>query len=194
MDPLHLPPTDFDIAIAKSVERRATPAGERPMRVVTWLADEHLLYAASALVWFISRRGTPRQRMQAGHLALSIALANVLPHLLKQAVDQERPDRYVHAPRHGIPKSGKPQDAFPSGHAVHIGAVASALSWMYPRAAPWVWLGGVALAGTRVVLLAHWTSDVLAGLLTGAGLERVLRPLSMRLFGTHAHRRHVTRR
>ncbi len=87
----------------------------------------------------------------------------MLPHLLKQVVDQERPDRTVMPPRHGIPKSGNPYDAFPSGHAMHIGAIASAMSRMYPKACGWIWLGGLAVASTRIALLAHWTSDVVAG-------------------------------
>ena len=39
----------------------------------------------------------------------------------------------VHGPRRGIPRSGKPYDAFPSGHAMHVGAVASAVSWCPAR-------------------------------------------------------------
>jgi hypothetical protein len=72
-----------------------------------------------------------------------VAAAAVLPHLLKRLIDQERPDRsVVHGRRHGIPRSGKPYDAFPSGHAVHVGAVASAVSWARPRWAPVAWGAG----------------------------------------------------
>jgi len=103
----------------------------------------------------------------------------ILPHLLKRLIDQERPDRcMVHGRRRGIPRSGKAYDAFPSGHAMHVGAVASAVSWAYPKSAPIAWgLGGL-IAATRIVLLAHWTTDVLAGLAMGALVERCLRPLS----------------
>ena len=84
----------------------------------------------------------------------------------------------VHGRRHGIPRSGKAYDAFPSGHAMHVGAVASAVSWAYPNSAPIAWgLGGL-IAITRIVLLAHWTTDVLAGMAMGALVERCLRPLS----------------
>ena len=75
-------------------------------------------------------------------------------------------------------RSGKAYDAFPSGHAMHVGAVASAVSWAYPKWAPIAWgLGGL-IAATRIVVLAHWTTDVLAGLAIGALVERCLRPLS----------------
>ena len=84
----------------------------------------------------------------------------------------------IHGRRHGIPRSGKAYDAFPSGHAMHVGAIASALSWVSPKSAPLAWSLGGLVAATRIVLLAHWMTDVLAGLAMGVVVERCLRPLS----------------
>ena len=108
-----------------------------------------------------------------------MAATAILPHLLKRVIDQERPDRQmIHGRRHGIPRSGKPYDAFPSGHAMHVGAVASAVSWASPKLAPVAWGIGGLIVATRIVLLAHWVTDVVAGLVMGALVERSLRPLS----------------
>jgi membrane-associated phospholipid phosphatase len=41
-----------------------------------------------------------------------------------------------------------------------------------------VWAVGGGLVVTRIVLLAHWTSDVVAGLAVGAVIERLLRFLT----------------
>jgi undecaprenyl-diphosphatase len=66
-------------------------------------------------------------------------------------------------------------DSFPSGHALHLGAFAVASRLIVPRRWRWVvWLGAFGLASTRVILLAHWLSDVLAGLTLGAVLERAV--------------------
>jgi membrane-associated phospholipid phosphatase len=86
------------------------------------------VFAVSLGFWLLSRRlGAPRRRA-ASYLVLNVAASAILPHILKALVDQERPDRRVHGRRHGVPVSGDAEDAFPSGHAVHIGAVASAVS------------------------------------------------------------------
>jgi hypothetical protein len=54
----------------------------------------------------------------------------------------------------------------------HVGAVASAVSGAYPKSAVVAWgLGG--LIAPRIVTLAHWTTDVLAGLAMGALVERL---------------------
>jgi membrane-associated phospholipid phosphatase len=58
---------------------------------------------------------------------------------------------------------------------LHIGALASAVT-LLPT--PWrnlIWTAGAALVATRVVLLAHWLTDVIAGLGLGALLERGIR-------------------
>ena len=113
--------------MAKGVARNASPTVERPARLLTWAADEHVLYVVASGLWLAARTGDDRERRQTDHLALSIVATAILPHLLKRLIDQERPDRcMVHGRRHGIPRSGKADDAFPSGHAMHVGAVASA--------------------------------------------------------------------
>ena len=90
--------------------------------------------------------------------------------------DQERPDRRtIQGHWRGVPFSGKRLDAFPSGHAVHIGALASAASKLPAKQRNVIWGIGAGLVATRVVLLAHWASDVAAGLVAGAVTERILR-------------------
>jgi membrane-associated phospholipid phosphatase len=175
----HFGATKFDRRIADAVARNASPAVERPARLLTWVGDEHLLFVISAGLWLASRAGDQRQRRQTDHLALCAIVTAFLPHLLKRLIDQERPDRcMVHGRRHGIPRSGKAYDAFPSGHAMHVGAIASAVSWISPKSAPLAWSLGGLVAATRIVLLAHWMADVLAGLAMGVVVERCLRPLS----------------
>jgi len=103
-----------------------------------------------------------------------VVASAVLPHIIKRLVDQRRPDRCIQGRRNGIGKSGNANDAFPSGHALHVGAIAAAVSRQLPAARPTAWMIGVRLGGSRVLLFAHWASDVLAGLALGAGLEHII--------------------
>ena len=66
-------------------------------------------------------------------------------------------------------------NAFPSGHAIHVGALASAATVLAPAKRNLVWSVGAGLVATRIILLAHWASDVAAGLAIGALMERLLR-------------------
>jgi membrane-associated phospholipid phosphatase len=166
-------PTRLDWEVAGAVAAHADPRVERVAQAVTWGADEHVLIAAAAAGWLLTRgSGEPTRRLGTHVLVCTLATA-LVPHILKSFVDQKRPDRLtVHGHLRGIPYSGKPNDAFPSGHALHVGALASAATLLPPGIRSVIWAAGAVLAATRVVLLAHWVTDVVAGLGLGALLER----------------------
>jgi membrane-associated phospholipid phosphatase len=181
MDPIALPPTRADRYIASSAARHTSPAVQKWARAITWGGDEHVLCALAVGEWILSRPRDRQRRIFADHLLATVVTSSALPHLIKKTVDQERPDRcMVDTDRRGIQTSGKPHDAFPSGHAVHLGAVASALSWLYPDKRLLFWGGAGAIGLTRIAVLAHWASDVAAGLVLGAATEKVLRSFATR--------------
>jgi membrane-associated phospholipid phosphatase len=169
-------PTAADRTIANFIASRTDPPAEEVAEFLTWGADEHLISAVTAAWWLYTRRKSAPVRCAGDHILLTTLAAALLPHLLKALFDQERPDRLtVRGHLRGIPFSGKSLDAFPSGHAVHVGAVASAAACLPNRQRNAVWIAGAGLVATRIVLLAHWTSDVIAGLAIGVTIERLMR-------------------
>lgn len=95
---------------------------------------------------------------------------------MKRPFDQTRPDRRTEIRHlHGVPFSRIREDAFPSGHALHIGALASAAGALPagPRLAIRAVAVGISL--TRLVVLAHWASNVVAGFALGAVLVQFVR-------------------
>ena len=169
-------PTQADIEIAERISDHTSPEVEQMAKVLTWGADEHVVCALAAGWWLYCRHRSAQDRTDSNHILLTTVAATLLPHLLKSIFDQKRPDRLmVRAHLRGVPFSGKPLDAFPSGHAIHVGALASAAAVLPPAKRNLAWSIGAVLVLTRIVLLAHWTSDVIAGLAIGAAVERLLR-------------------
>jgi undecaprenyl-diphosphatase len=174
--PVTVKPTGTDVAIARAIARDTAPAPEEIARGVTWAADEKVLLVLAVAGWIASRGYDERVRRAGNHALLVTVAASLLPHGLKRLFDQTRPDRRtVVGHVHGISFSGRRDDAFPSGHALHMGALASAAGTLRagPRRA--IQALAVGLSLTRVVVLAHWTSDVVVGFALGAVLERLLR-------------------
>ena len=169
-------PTRFDRWAAELISEETDPRFEHAAEALTWGADEHVLLAASAFLWLATRHSDKDVKRFTTHCLATTAVASALPQLLKTIFDQERPDRKSFAQHwRGIPYSGKPKDAFPSGHAVHMGALAS-LAPLLPRGWKYgIWITGTVLVLTRVALLAHWVSDIAAGIAVGIGLERLTR-------------------
>jgi membrane-associated phospholipid phosphatase len=173
---LTVKPTKADVEIARTVARKTNHRAELVSRGLTWGADEKILLALAVAGW-VASRGRSEQLQRAGNHALLVTVAaSLLPHGLKSLFDQTRPDRKtVLGHVHGVSFSGKREDAFPSGHALHMGALASAAGTLPPGPRRALRTLAVGLSLTRVVVLAHWASDVVAGFALGAVIERALR-------------------
>jgi undecaprenyl-diphosphatase len=181
MQQICVPPTSIDRAIARTAARYTAPSIQKVARVATWAGDKHLLIGLAAAYWLWSRPQGFRRRVEADHLLITLAAASVIPTVLKSVTDQERPDRCMVGPeRNGIQTSGNARDAFPSGHAVNMAAVASALGWIYPARKLPFWSLAAAVTSTRLAILAHWASDVVLGGILGAGLEAATRQVALR--------------
>jgi len=178
--PLHLPPSRLDKLLARGIADHTASSIEKSLKVTTWLADEKILLSAAALFWLSSRRRTGRSTKRcADQILMNAVISSALPHVIKLLVARERPDRtVVHGIRHGVPRSGNAWDSFPSGHALHLGALAAAGSRMVsPSSRNGIWLSAGALATTRVFLMAHYLTDVLGGLAIGVFVDHIVRRL-----------------
>lgn len=174
--PVRVRPTQVDIGIARTIAQQTRPAPEKVASTLSWGADENVLLVVAAAGW-IASRGLNEPLRRAGNHAVLVTLAAAwLPHAMKLLVDQTRPDRTtVIGHVHGISFSGNLEDAFPSGHALHMGALASAAGALPAASRRTVRLLAIGLSLTRIVILAHWASDVAAGFALGALLERAFR-------------------
>jgi PAP2 superfamily protein len=179
MAPIRVRPTSADVSVANVIAAYTGRPAEQIAQALTWGADEHILCVLAGAWWVYSRNKDASQRSASDHVLLTTLVTSALPHLLKRVFDQQRPDRTtVRGHWRGIPLSGKRLDSFPSGHAVHVGALASAATVLPRNQRNLVWSVGAALVLTRIVLLAHWVSDVAIGLGVGAATERLLRFLT----------------
>ena len=97
-----LPPLGVDLAISRRCARAATPARERSLQVMTWLADEKILLGVVGLFWLNAQLQPQRKevRHEANRMLLSVAIAGLLPDVFSRK--PETTDRaLVHGPRHG---------------------------------------------------------------------------------------------
>jgi membrane-associated phospholipid phosphatase len=176
-DPLHLRPFENDLVVARACAQMATPTIERSLNWVSSLADERAMLVIAAAIWLASRyckRGEDRE--EANTMLASLLVAGVMPDLFKLLVRRRRPDRTIRGPRNGIPYSGDAWDSFPSGHAIHLGAMAPSAARLAPKSLRhFVWPTMFCLASTRTLILAHYPSDVAAGLGIGLATNKAVK-------------------
>jgi membrane-associated phospholipid phosphatase len=105
-----------------------------------------------------------------GFLFLSIAVPGLFVTIVKRLIGRARPYVGGHDdPFAYMPFIWRPEYAsMPSGHATTAASAAIAIGAIWPRARGLMWLYALLIMFSRVVVLAHHPSDVIAGALVGA--------------------------
>jgi membrane-associated phospholipid phosphatase len=104
-----------------------------------------------------------------GFLFTAIALPGLFVTIVKRLIGRARPMVVVNDAYAYLPFGWKVDYAsLPSGHATTAFAALVAIGAIFPQARALLWIYAVLVALSRVVLTAHYPSDVLAGALVGA--------------------------
>lgn len=121
----------------------------------------------------------------AGYVFLAVAASGIIANLIKLLVGRARPKLFEDAGSYAFNWFAGDSDwaSFPSGHATTAMAFGVALALLFPRLR-WAFLSlGFWIAFSRMVVRAHYPSDVLAGCLLGGLTAWLLaRALAQRRF------------
>jgi len=100
---------------------------------------------------------------------LTIGATSALVHLFKLIVGRARPELFTEHGAYSLTPFAYDDlySSFPSGHSAAVGAFFGAFSMLAPRLRPLFLLGALMIGVSRVIVGAHYPSDVAAGLLLG---------------------------
>jgi undecaprenyl-diphosphatase len=102
-----------------------------------------------------------------GYMFLAIGLTGLADSIIKRLIGRVRPSALGSLAFE--PFSWRPEYAsFPSGHATNVFATLVAVGIVFPRVRPLLWVYALTIAASRVVISAHFFSDVVAGAAFGA--------------------------
>src|SRR4051794_16072777 len=165
---------DVDTSLARSLNHFALRHA--------WFADlsrfaaKDLVFAvvAVAVVMFfaVGRFASVEARRGAVAAAFALALGLLIAHLLSDAVDRVRP--FIAHPDIQLLGHAAHDPGFPSDHATSAAAIAVSLLLRHRRAGLVAALLAVLIAVARVVIGAHYPTDVLGGLAVGAASALVV--------------------
>ena len=103
------------------------------------------------------------------YFLLTIGAASALVHLVKLVVGRARPELFADYGAYSLTPFAYDNlyASFPSGHSAAVGSFFGAFSMLVPRLRPLFLLGALTIGASRVIVGAHYPSDVAAGLLLG---------------------------
>jgi undecaprenyl-diphosphatase len=105
-----------------------------------------------------------------GFVFLAIGLPGLFDTVIKRLIGRSRPfvdglDVWAYHPLSWHPKFA----SFPSGHTTTAFAALVAIGAILPQARALLWIYAVLIGLSRIVITAHYASDVIAGAIVGAG-------------------------
>lgn len=135
------------------------------------------LFVGLRLAAFVARSGHLAGRLTLNaHRALFVLLSVVIPgiavDLVKVVFGRARPKLLFIDGTYGFSWGATQADhwSFPSGHATTIVALATALTLLWPRFFPAYALAALLVSASRVIIGAHYLSDVMAGAAAGVAI------------------------
>jgi membrane-associated phospholipid phosphatase len=127
--------------------------------LITLLASPRLDYMSRAVLAMLVTR--------LGYVFIAIGLPGLVDTIVKRWIGRVRPS--VLGPFAYEPFSWRSEFAsFPSGHATTAFAALVAIGAIFPGARPLLWAYAILIAASRIMVLAHYPSDVIAGAAVGA--------------------------
>jgi undecaprenyl-diphosphatase len=123
---------------------------------------------ASPVLSLMSQRVLAAIAVRLGFLFWAIALPGLVFTIVKRLIGRARPLVGGSDPFLYLPLGWKVEYAsFPSGHATDAFAATTAIGALWPKTRPLMWTYAILIAVSRVMVTAHFPSDVLAGAIAG---------------------------
>lgn len=120
----------------------------------------------AAVVLYVMGGSWRRWGWRAAFVFANVAASGLLSDLVKWIAGRARPKLFFHDGLYGFTWFGPDSDhwSFPSGHAATMASLALCLSTFWPRWWPLWWLLTLPVLASRIIIGAHYPSDLVGGI------------------------------
>lgn len=162
----------FDEAIAFYIRENLPRPVAGTIKQISKLGLAGYYIAGFAVAYLVSRFALANAKLTKifAYLSASIIIPGVFCDIMKMIFGRYRPRMLFNEGLYGFHffTLKSKMWSFPSGHSVTFMGLMVALSLLFPKRWYCFWLVGLAVCCTRVLVTAHFLSDVMVGALIGA--------------------------
>lgn len=171
----------LDRHVYETVARQHTPALDRPLRILSQVANKSVLWGVIAAT--LAAVGGTRGRKAASQGVSAIGVTSALCNLgLKPLYRRHRPRRLRRASTEGRLVPMPTSSSFPSGHSASAFAFATAVGIEIPLLSLPLHALAAVVAYSRLHTGVHYPGDVIAGAVVGIATGQVVTRMADRLW------------
>lgn len=162
----------------------------RTAELLSWAGQAGWYLAPAAALYALARaKGFALLRRLSGFLFLAVGLSSLATDILKFFIGRARPWIWFSQHEYGIHPFtfNSNWQSMPSGHATTVIAAVLSLTAIFPRATLPLLALGCAVAFSRVVVYAHYLSDVIVGALVAWVTVKLLQHALLSRRGAEVH-------
>ncbi len=134
--------------------------------LVVFLARDLVVFVGAGLIlyWFFGNdKFVTRKSLIMGFLSFVFSRV-VLVEIIRLFLHRDRP--FISHTVVQLLEKGN-QASFPSGHMTAMAAIASAVYFYHPRLGLWLWVMGLVIGVSRVIVGVHYPIDIVGGIAVG---------------------------
>ncbi len=138
-------------------------------KMITKAGESQWYLVAGLAGWIVLRKQSPSLGSYSLLLFLSVAVSGIAAILLKGVFGRARPGLFLQEGIYGFHpfQIDYIWNSFPSGHATTALSAACTLALCFPRFRVLFFTAGFLIAISRVILIQHYPSDIIAGSVLG---------------------------
>lgn len=137
--------------------------------MVIFLIGLGIFYFGRDRNWRVTVQAMKQPLYNASFIAVTALLSGIITNIFKIIFGRSRPLLYFEQDQYGFYwwQFDSLMRSFPSGHSTTAAAFLTAIALLFPRMRWICFVFGVIWLSSNFLVLAHWFSDVLAGILVG---------------------------
>lgn len=159
----------FDLPIAIYFHSLKNGSVNKVFKIITELGRSGWVLIASLLIFIIFRRKKEKFAQWAIYLFCAVAISGIIVDIIKIITGRFRPKIYFKDGLYGFDFFHRNYEylSFPSGHSATVLSAMVAFGIFWPRFRIYFLFAGIVIALSRVIITAHYLSDVLIGSFIG---------------------------
>jgi membrane-associated phospholipid phosphatase len=161
----------IDKTVALWCHEHVTPQYHQIFKIITEFGDS-IYYLVGFSIAFLAFRFLWKNKLWENYALFlfgTVVVSGIIADIIKWTLGRYRPSELFERGLYGFDffHIDRALTGFPSGHTTTVFALATAITYLWPKYSALAWIAAILVGLSRIVISAHYPSDVISGAVIG---------------------------